>query len=66
MPCRNCYIFGNWRSKEVGKVDVLNLSYGGQATMRGPIFIWRLTPLDTMVCKNKANTGREVLNYMHL
>ena len=49
LPCHSCYIYGTWRSKEVGG---LNSSYGGklkgEATKskgRGALFIGELTPL---------------------
>ena len=43
LPCHSCYIYGTWRSKEVGS---LKSSYGGNSgdTHWGVTFTWRVDP----------------------
>ena len=51
VPCHSCYIYGTWRSKEVGRGEVLKSSYGGggQVIKEGRNFYeGELNSLDTM------------------
>ena len=64
LPCHSCFIYGTWRSKEVGGVagggEVLKSSYrggGGKPQMGGPIIMGELIPLDTMIEKESARSA---------
>ena len=35
VPCHSCYIYGTWRSEEVGRGEVLKSSYGGGHATKG-------------------------------
>ena len=50
VPYHSFYIYGTWRSRDVGRGRLLKLSYGGEQATKGvDQIIWgELTPLDTI------------------
>ena len=46
VPCHNCFIHEVWRSKELGRGEVLKSSYSGvgKSQLGGPNFMWGTDP----------------------
>ena len=46
LPCHSCYIYGTWRSEEVGEFKVIAYTYGGKlkGATKSKFFIGELIP----------------------
>ena len=50
VPCHSCYIYGTWRSKEVGKLGELYIFiWRASHKVTSNFYVWELPPLESMI-----------------